>query len=104
MDRFQILKGATPPPKPVLENHLKESIPVDIDIFGEEYPGRLIFLHPNQEHGLIEFTLPENTRRSLLGRKFHYHCKGRVFHINVRNETSWVTDSVLHVRIYGPID
>jgi hypothetical protein len=105
MDRFQILKGVLPPPpstKPA-ENPLKGSIPIDLDIFGEEYPGYLVFSHKDKKQGLIEFSFsgklvqtsklfqtPRDSWAALFHRKFHFHLSGgQVFHINVRNVTAW---------------
>ena len=68
MDRFQILKGISPPPEKTKDS-LEGAIPIDIDIFGEEYPGTLIFLHKTGKHGLIEFRVPEKDIQENISQK-----------------------------------
>jgi hypothetical protein len=114
MDRFQILKGITPPLP--IDPDLKESILVDIEIFGEEYTGSLFFLSKNHKRTAIEFSMSEKElemnprviKKNLLHAKFHFHSpRPMVFYINVRNVITWRDENgcnQTHFRLEGPID
>jgi hypothetical protein len=111
MDRFQILKGITPPP--LIGSDLKGSIPIDIEIFGEEYRGSLIFLHKNLKHAAIEFTVDSGDvktlikiKEDLIHSRIHFHrlpgcC---VLYISIQNVTTWKSGAFYYIRLKGSID
>jgi len=111
MDRFQILKDIAPPPK--TKDSLKDSIFIDIDILGEDYPGSLNYLHKNQKHGIIKFSVPIKVIKEhplwfndLNNRKLHFHRPGVVSYIRVLDFITWGDgeDGLINYALEGPIE
>jgi hypothetical protein len=86
MDRFQILKGLLPSPLPGRCQYLK---PVDIEIFGQEYQGRLSNM--DSERACVVFWAGSNERpeveieywKSLINQEIHFHFHHNVFYMLV---------------------